>query len=86
MIKGAASTIGMYPNVILVLSIPSTLFSLATATTEVAAGIAPPAPAVAPGSGGFPKHPLSSIELTADAPAVTINLRRENCSENFVIV
>ena len=91
MIKGAASTIGMYPNVILVLSIPSTLFSLAPALTEVAAGAAPPPavappPALAPGSGGFPKQPLSSIELTADAPAVTINFRLENCSENFVIV
>src|SRR6476469_6707864 len=84
-INGADSTIGIYPNVILVLSIPSTLFSLATAITEVAAGIAPPAPAVAPGSGGFPKQPLSSIELTADAPAVTINLRREKFSENLVI-
>src|SRR6476469_332494 len=85
-INGADSTIGIYPNVILVLSIPSTLFSLATAITEVAAGAVPaPAPAVAPGSGGFPKQPLSSIELTAYAPAVTINLLLENCSENFVI-
>jgi hypothetical protein len=54
MIKDAASTIGIYPNVILVLSIPSTLFSWATATTEVAAGIAPPVAAVAPVLGDFP--------------------------------
>ncbi|MGB3263306.1 MAG: hypothetical protein WBA89_05055 [Microcoleus sp.] len=62
---------------------------MATATADVGAGDAPPvvapppAPAVLPGSGGV--QALRSIVLTADAPAVTINLRRENCYENFVI-
>lgn len=72
-IRGADSTIGMYPNLILGVSGACSELIFATGWAVFPP---PEAPVFPPGSGGFPKQPFNNVAL-AVVPAMKMNLRRD---------